>query len=265
MAAQQPTDKEREEARRQLKVKEGIQDPATISILHRIGVRAGWSCLEVAAGGGSIAAWLCGAVGPAGQVVATDIDTSFLRDLALPNLVVLHHDVVTDDLPTAAFDLVHARDVLVHIPEREVVLEKMAGAVRPGGWILLEEPDASGVRADPTAPETSRQLYAKVMAAIYSHLRERGLDPTCGARLLASLQSLGFDSLDCEARSRSYRGGAAASTSPHVMAFPKVMGAVVSAGAVSEKDSREFLALFDDPGFSWREDLTVSTWGRRQK
>jgi len=263
MAAQQLTDKDREEARRRLKLKEEIQDPATIGVLQRIGVRAGWSCLEVGAGGGSIAAWLCGEVGPAGTVVATDIETTFLRDLALPNLVVLRHDVVADDLQAAAFDLVHARDVLVHIPEREVVLEKMAGAVRPGGWILLEEPDASSVQPDPMAPETARQLYVKVMAAIYSHLCDRGLDPTCGARLLAWLQSLGFDSLDSEARSRCYRGGAAAGTSPHITALPRVMGAVVSSGAVSEEDSRDFLALFEDPAFSWREDLTVSTWGRR--
>jgi hypothetical protein len=34
---------------------------------------------------------------------------------------------------------------------------------------------------------------------------------------------------------------------------------------VSAKDFWDFLALFEDPAFSWREDLTVSTWGRRQR
>ncbi len=35
----------------------------------------------------------------------------------------------------------HTRLVLTHLPERERVLEKMAKAVKPGGWLLVEEPD----------------------------------------------------------------------------------------------------------------------------
>jgi len=265
MAAAYLIDRNREEARRRLTLQEQIQDPKTISALQRIGVCAGWTCLEVGAGKGSIAAWLCDVVGPTGEVVATDIDTTFLDDLVFPNLAILRHNVATDDLQTAAFDLVHARDVLVHLPEREAVLRKMANAVRPGGWILIEEPDASSVQPDPMAPESARQLYSRVMEGIYSFLCDRGLDPYCGSRLPASLRVLGFDSLHSEAWCRTYQGGTAAVKSPHVMAFQEVMEPVVSAGAVGEKDFRNFLALLEDPAFSWREDLTVSTWGRRQR
>jgi len=265
MAAQCLIDRDPDEARRRLKLKEQIQDPTTISVLQRIGVREAWSCLEVGAGGGSIAVWLCGEVGSTGEVVATDIDTTFLHELALPNLTVLRHNVVTDDLRSAAFDLVHARDVLVHIPERDAVLQKMAGAVRPGGWILVEEPDASSVMPDPMAPKTARQLYSKVITAIYSFLCDKGLDPYCGSTLFTSLRLLGFDSLHSEARCRTYHGGSGSIQSPHSMAFREVMEPVVSAGAVSARDSLDFLALFEEPTFSWREDLTVSTWGRRQE
>jgi SAM-dependent methyltransferase len=264
MAADYPIEKNREEARSRLTIKERIQDPTTISTLQRIGVCEGWTCLEVGAGGGSIATWLCGAVGPTGEVEATDIDTTFLNDLDSPNLIFYEHNVVTDDLRTAAFDLVHARDVLVHISEREEVLRKMADAVRPGGWILIEEPDASSVQPDPMAPEKTRQLYSKVMKAIYSVLCDKGLDPYCGSRLFSWLQVLGFDSLHSEAWCRTYQGGANAIKSPHIMAFREVMEPTVSAGAVSAKDFRDFLALFEDPAFSWRENLTVSTWGRRK-
>lgn len=263
MAADYLIDRNREEARRRLTLKQQIQDPKTISALRRIGVGAGWTCLEVGAGKGSITAWLCDEVGPTGEVVATDIDTTFLDDLVFPNLTILRHNVVTEDLRTAAFDLVHARDVLVHVAEREAVLRKMANAVRPGGWILIEEPDASSVQPDPTAPETAKRLYSRVMEGIYSFLCDRGLDPYCGSRMLASLRVLGFDSLRSEAWCRTYQGGGMDIESPHIMAFREVMEPVVSAGAVSEKDFRDFLALFEDPAFSWREDLTVSTWGCR--
>jgi SAM-dependent methyltransferase len=255
-------DRDRDQARHRLTLKEGIQDPTTISILQRIGVSEGWRCLEVGAGGGSIAAWLCGQVGPEGEVVATDIETRFLDQLDLPNLTVLQHDLAADELPSAAFDLVHGRDVLVHIPERDAVIGKMAGVVKPGGWILLEEPDGSTVMPDPTAPESARYLYATVMNGIYSFLCDQDLDPYYGARLLGTLRSLGFEDLQSEARCRSFRGGPTADQSPHTLAFREVMDRVVTAGAVTASESREFLALLDDPSFSWREDLTVSTWGR---
>jgi ubiquinone/menaquinone biosynthesis C-methylase UbiE len=263
MSSKYQIDRDHERARHRLTLKQGIQDPTTIGILRRIGICQGWRCLEAGAGGGSIAAWLCTQVAAEGEVVATDINTSFLDQLDLPNLTVLQHDLATDELPAAAFDLVHARDLLVHIPERDMVVGKLAGAVKPGGWILLEEPDGSTVMADPTAPESARYLYATVMNGIYSFLCDQGLDPYYGAMLMGTLRSLGFLELQSEARCRSFHGGPDADQSPHTLAFREVMDRVVSAGAVGAAESQEFLALLDDPGFSWREDLTVSAWGRR--
>ena len=46
--------------------------------------------------------------------------------LALPNLTVLRHDVLTDDFPGGSFDLVHIRAVLMHIPGRMATLQRMA-------------------------------------------------------------------------------------------------------------------------------------------
>src|SRR5271154_3035731 len=63
-----------------------IFDPGTIRHLTEIGVGSGWHCLEVGAGGGSIATWLCDRVGGNGRVLATDIDTRFLETLNRSNL-----------------------------------------------------------------------------------------------------------------------------------------------------------------------------------
>jgi 2-polyprenyl-3-methyl-5-hydroxy-6-metoxy-1,4-benzoquinol methylase len=59
-----------------------IFDPGTIRHLTEIGVDSGWHCLEIGAGGGSIATWLCDRVGGSGRVLATDIDTRFLEELS---------------------------------------------------------------------------------------------------------------------------------------------------------------------------------------
>src|SRR5262252_2571366 len=119
-----------------------IFDPGTVRHLMTIGVADGWHCLEVGGGGGSIASWLCDRVGPTGRVIATDIDTRFLETLDKNNLEVLRHDLVTDPLPQGRFDLVHTRLVLMHLPEREQVLARLAAALKPGGWLVAEEFDS---------------------------------------------------------------------------------------------------------------------------
>src|SRR5437764_7055243 len=78
-------------------------DPGTISHLRARGIGAGWRCLEVGGGGGSIARWLCAQVRPGGQVVATDRDTRLLERLPEPNLRGERHDVAGEPRPASAF------------------------------------------------------------------------------------------------------------------------------------------------------------------
>ena len=103
-------------ARRRLRMLEQCYDEATTRRLRALGVSPGWRCLEVGAGGGSIASWLCRRVGAAGPVLATDLDTRFPGAIEAPGLEVRRHDITTDALPDRAFDLVHARAVLEHLP-----------------------------------------------------------------------------------------------------------------------------------------------------
>jgi ubiquinone/menaquinone biosynthesis C-methylase UbiE len=84
-------------------------DPGTFRHLQDRGVGPGWHCLEVGGGSGSVATWLANRVGTSGRVIVTDIDTRFLDSLKVPNLEVRRHNIATDPLPEASFDLVHAR------------------------------------------------------------------------------------------------------------------------------------------------------------
>ena len=104
-------------------------------------IEEGWHCLEVGAGGGSIAEWLCKRVGPTGHVVATDLQTKFIEAINEPNLEVRKHDIVVDELEENFFDLAHTRAVLEHLPRRGEALEGMINSIKPGGWILLEAHD----------------------------------------------------------------------------------------------------------------------------
>jgi len=125
-------------------------DRGTVRHLKARGVGRGWHCLEVGAGGGTIARWLAARVGPTGRVLATDVDPRFLRTVRLPNLEVRRHDIAIDPLPRAAFDLIHTRLVLMHLPRREEALARMISALKPGGWLVVEELDsASALRIRP--------------------------------------------------------------------------------------------------------------------
>ena len=115
-------------------------DGVTCGHFDRLGVRAGWRCWEVGAGGPSIPEALAAAVGPTGYVLATDINPAWLDPHG--GYEVRRHDLVGDPPPEpGTFDLVHARLVLVHVPDRARALATMVAALRPGGWLLVEDAD----------------------------------------------------------------------------------------------------------------------------
>jgi SAM-dependent methyltransferase len=134
-------------AERRLAALERARDPITVRRLEAIPVRRGWRCLELGAGSGSIARWLCRHVGPEGAVVAVDIDDQLLRHLDEPNLQVVRADVVNDTLPAGPFDLVHTRMLLMHLPERHDVVRRIVPLLRPGGTVLFEENDVFSLTA----------------------------------------------------------------------------------------------------------------------
>src|SRR5919108_803098 len=117
-------------ARERLEVLEAACDPFTARHLDEVGVEPGWHCLEVGAGAGSVARMLCERVGPDGRVVAVDLEPALLADVSAPNLEVRRLDIVVDELPEAAFDLVHTRLVLLHLPPRDELVLKLARALR---------------------------------------------------------------------------------------------------------------------------------------
>jgi SAM-dependent methyltransferase len=239
-----------------------MEDPATIEYLEKIGVAPGWYCLEIGAGAGSIAEWLCQRVGSSGRIVATDINTCFLEELNFAHLEIREHNIATEDLESAAFDLVHTRNVLMHLPEREEVLKKMANAVKHGGWILVEEPDFITESVDPSSHPSWQSLHAKVMREVYALWKARGIDCGMGARWFALLRSLGFESLRMEGRTQMI-AGSSLEAEMFKLTFEQLRDSILANGRITQREFNDFLALYDNPSFAWRADLRLSTWGRR--
>jgi SAM-dependent methyltransferase len=188
--------------RARLRLLEEFHDPLTVSQLDAIGVGEGWRCLDVGAGGGSVTRMLAERVGGTGSVLAVDLDTSLLEELASDRVEVRRHDVLSDQLPQAAFDLVHARLLLMFLSPRLGALQRLVSAARPGGWVASIAPDFTTVRLSPTSSVWQRVWSYFLDAAIAG-----GWDPGYGARLRGDLCAAGLDEVHADYIARCNPGG----------------------------------------------------------
>jgi SAM-dependent methyltransferase len=251
-----------QQARKRFAALPRIYDSGTIRHLEALGVGEGWRCLEVGAGGGSIARWLAQRVGRSGHVLATDIDTRFLEVLAGPTLEVRRHDVTADPLPAAAFDLAHARLVLAHLPEREAALARLVEALKPGGWLLLEEFDSLSMPPDPALNPVERRL--RLYEAMLRVMTERGVDLRLGRLLPGRLRAHGLTNVGAEGRVGLLRGETpwADLLKAGVEQLRAAIGA--SEGLTAEECDRE-LACLDDPDLMNPSPVMWAVWGRKRR
>ena len=223
---------------------------------------AGWRCLEVGAGGGSIARWLAQRVGPRGHVLATDVDTRFLEALAGPNLVVRRHDVTADPLPAATFDLAHARLVLGHLPEREAALAHLVEAMKPGGWLLVEELDSLSMPPDPALNPVERRL--RPYEAMLRVMAERGVDLRLGRLLSRRLRAHGLTDVGAEGWVGLLQSGTPW-TNLLQAGIEQLRAAISeSEGVMAEELDRE-LACLDDPDLMNPSPVMWAVWGRKRR
>jgi SAM-dependent methyltransferase len=250
--------------RDRLRALQGLFDDRTTSRLAELGVTAGWRCLEIGAGAGGVAEWLADRVGPTGRVVATDLDTRFLQDHGRDNLEVWQHNVANDPLDDDAFDLAHARALLEHIPEREKALRRVIAAVRPGGWLLMEDVDFAGDMGGALSryvrPSEHRDLFAKLFRGIETLFRARGADAGFGARLPGTLVDAGL----IHVQSTVYASVVAGGTENWVRGtLEQLGGPLVQTGLATTEEVDQGLALMVEPSTLYATPCMVSAWGQR--
>lgn len=191
-----------DKARQRLSMLEGLWDEGTRSRLSALGVGRGWRCLELGAGGGSIARWLCDRVGPAGVVTAVDLDPRFVEADPRANMEILRHDVVAHGVPGDGYDLIHTRALLMHLPTRDELITDVVRHLRPGGVVLLEEADCY-----PYATADSR-LYVELWDACCALAEKAGGDWFWARQVPARLAAAGAVGVTAVVDSHLCPGGA---------------------------------------------------------
>jgi len=242
---------------------EATFDPSTIGYLTEVGVSAGWACWEIGAGGGSIARWLADRVGPAGSVLATDIDPRFIPPSQLGHLQVARHDVCVDAIPSARYDLIHARLVLSHLPKRRDVLVRLVQALRPGGWLVIEDFCHAFERGtEPASPADAK--FRNVVLALASFMeRVTGNEWDFATSLPQSLAGLGLAEVGAEGRLVFGRGGSPVAGVIEA-ALRQVGDQMIAAGLVDRPALDEAIGFLTTPTSMVSLPLMVSAWGRQQ-
>ena len=228
-----------------LRMIEQVFDSSSRRRLLDTGLKASWRCLEVGPGAGSIMTWMGEVVGPTGQVVAVDLDQKFLSEAERPNVSVVRADIRTAQLPHKSFDLVHARYVLIHLPDYEIALTKMFDSLKPGGWLVLEEPDFSASRGI-TGGEQELASLRKVNQAIEQMYATLRMDYALGLKLPALMQRRALQYLTVENDAPLCAGGSGMATVMKLSA-EQLREKYLATGIVGQSDLERYRRFADDP------------------
>lgn len=189
-----PLERTPEEFRR-LRIQAESLAPESAILLDRIGVGAGWKCLDLACGAGGITDLLSARVGPTGRVLGLDVDLATLaaarawaKEKGLTNVEFIQGDATDTKLPRESFDLVHIRYLFTTLGWRKGLLHEAYALVRPGGLLAVQEADADALRCYP--PNEAWDRLKRVLLTVFERA---GADTFAGRRTFQELRRVGLD------------------------------------------------------------------------
>ena len=254
------------EGRERLRVLARVMRPATVSLLHRAGIRPGMACLDVGCGGGDVSFELARLVGAGGRVVGMDIDEVKIgmarAEAAAQQIgnVEFRLGSIADHEGEAEFDFACARFLLSHLPEPAAALARIRQALRPGGTLVVADTDFRGHFCHPDRPALWR--YVELYTAT---LKRRGGDANIGPRLPGLLAENGFEDVQMNVVQPAGTDGEVKLITPLTM--ENIAEAVLGEGLASRAEIdgivADLYAFARAAGTVASGARVVEAWGRR--
>jgi SAM-dependent methyltransferase len=148
-----------------LQLQSRVWEPSGRRLLEVIGDGRGARALDFGCG---VLGWLrilSEWVGPDGEVTGADIDEAMLADAerfateeGLQNVRLIKDDLFASALDSDSFDLVHARFEICPLGRGHEQMETYLRLARPGGTIVLEDPDPGTWHFNPAAPALEKLI-----------------------------------------------------------------------------------------------------------
>lgn len=169
-------------------------------VVDQVALSPGQRVLDAGCGPGEAMRLLARRVGPEGVVVGVDSDAELgvmaqhmLHQQGHRQCHVYRHDLTRDEpIPGGCYDLVLARLLLFHLPQRIAVLGRLWQAVAPGGHLLVQDYDLRAVRTMGPAADT----LGEVTRVIIGTFEAVGADPMIGMTLPLLFQQAGLGTPD---------------------------------------------------------------------
>jgi SAM-dependent methyltransferase len=166
----------------ELELRNDVYRRPLATALDRLGLREGWRSADIGAGGGDVTVALARIVGRDGRVYAVDSDPARRDEVAAAAAEAAQAQVVAltqaaEDLTLPEpIDLAFCRFVLLHVHAPVVVLRRMRAAVRPGGWVVAQEPVTTAGRVGGTPLSMPEARHPDVGAILPGLVRDAGLE-----------------------------------------------------------------------------------------
>ncbi|KAJ7671465.1 S-adenosyl-L-methionine-dependent methyltransferase [Mycena polygramma] len=123
---------------------------------------------------------------PDAQIFAVDV--SPLPNREIPSNISFKLGDLTKalDFDEATFDVVHARFVMIHVPNGESAIKRAAALVKPGGLLILEDADITSMLR--TGGKAAQEYTSRLIPVFES----RKCDPELGRKLASIMTSTGY-------------------------------------------------------------------------
>lgn len=236
--------------------------PATARLLDRVGVAPGWLCIDLGIGPVGILDLLSDRVGRRGLAVGVERNPlALLAALGAmgrrSNVRLVPGDARRTGLASGSFDLVHAR-LVAQESGIGPLLREMIRLARPGGTVVVAEPDADPWRIEP-APAGYRRLAPWVTR---SFLRRRS---ALGPSLPERLRRIQLLRVGCRSARLSFRGGHPYAAVPLFAlraAGPALLRRRLATRSELGRLEADLVRAAADPGVRHRSFALWMAWGR---
>jgi SAM-dependent methyltransferase len=256
------------EGRERLRLLARVMQPFTHSLIERVGIRPGMSCLDAGCGGGDVTFELARRAGPTGRAVGIDLDEIKLglarqeaAALQLGNVTFRQTEIGKCDFDPE-FDVVYARFLLTHLPDPVAAITRMQGWLKPGGALVVEDIDFSGHFCHPESAALRRyvELYRGTV-------QRRGGDPHIGPRIPGLLVDSGLCGVGMHVVQPAGIDGEVKLLNPVTM--ENIADSVIADGLASQLEVEQIIAELYEFARSPRTVISISrivqSWGRRRE
>jgi SAM-dependent methyltransferase len=242
--------------------------PDSAALLDRAGVRPGQAAIDLGCGPRGILDLLAARVSPGGRVVGLDADPAhtamaarFVSDQRLNGVEVVTADARHTGLPSGSFDLVHARTLLVNVPDPAQVVAEMVRLAKPGGMVAVAEPDTEHALCYP--PDQAFDRIRQIFSVAFSR---NGADPAIGSRVPELFRQAGLADVQVESRTQMYPPGNSRRT-VRLDLVRAMRPQIVEMGLASATELDELDAAarphLEDPRTVIMSGLLFLVWGRK--